>query len=114
VIDHVPLVEETEPFETDESAPTPPPPRSPRTKIPSPPILVLSPPLPLPSPPTHTSPTFANAPLGYKATMIQSKATSLPPVSSPPLLLPSVDHRSDIPETNMPFRKRLCLTALDS
>ncbi|GKE57657.1 hypothetical protein Tco_1496842, partial [Tanacetum coccineum] len=34
VINPVPLVEETEPFETDESAPTPPPPRSPQTKVP--------------------------------------------------------------------------------
>ncbi|GKA05981.1 putative reverse transcriptase domain-containing protein [Tanacetum coccineum] len=126
-IDHVPLVEETKPFETDESAATPPPPpRSPRTKvpfsqirlrrarknvklqppmaastealiaefafaptppsqppsllspwssllphIPSPPLHVLSPPLPLPSPPTHTSPTYADAPLGYRAAMTQ-------------------------------------------
>ncbi|GJW84435.1 hypothetical protein Tco_0157580, partial [Tanacetum coccineum] len=30
------------------------------------------------------------------------------------LLLPSANRRSDIPETDMPFRKRLCLTALDS
>ncbi|GKD05146.1 hypothetical protein Tco_1180120 [Tanacetum coccineum] len=33
-IDHVPSAEETEPFETDESATTPPPPRSPQTRVP--------------------------------------------------------------------------------
>ncbi|GKE74004.1 hypothetical protein Tco_1536045, partial [Tanacetum coccineum] len=33
-IDPVPLAEETEPFETDESAATPPPPRSPQTIVP--------------------------------------------------------------------------------
>ncbi|GJX78110.1 hypothetical protein Tco_0324921 [Tanacetum coccineum] len=104
------------------SAPTPPSPppspifpwSSPLPQIPSPLILVLSPLLPLPSPPTHTSPTYADAPLGYKAAMIQSRATSPLPVPSPPFLLPSVDRRSDIPETNMPFQKRLCLTAPDS
>ncbi|GJW82720.1 hypothetical protein Tco_0155865 [Tanacetum coccineum] len=107
-------------FASAPTPPSPPPPSpllpwsSPLPQIPSPPILVLSPPLPLPSPPTHTSPTFIDAPLGYKAAMIQSRATSPPPVPSPPLLLPFVDRRSDIPETNMPFWKRLCLTALDS
>ncbi|GKC48194.1 hypothetical protein Tco_1065916, partial [Tanacetum coccineum] len=81
---------------------------SPPPPIPSPPLHVLSPHLPLPSPPTHTSPTYVDVPLGYKAAMIQSRATSPPPVPSPPLLLP--DHRSDIPETDMSFQKRLCLT----
>nr|GEV37217.1 putative reverse transcriptase domain-containing protein [Tanacetum cinerariifolium] len=97
------------------SAPTPlsPPPSSlspwssPLPQIPSSPLL-------LPSPPTHTSPTYADAPLGYRAAMIQSRATSLPPIPSPPFLLPSADRRSDILETNVPFQKRLCLTALGS
>ncbi|GKD65509.1 hypothetical protein Tco_1307617, partial [Tanacetum coccineum] len=110
-IDPVPLAEDTKPFETDESAGTPPPPPiSPRTKIPSPPLPVLSPPLPLSSSPTHTSPTYADALLGYKAAMIQSRATSPPLVPSPPLFLPYSDRRNDILETDMPFRKRLCLT----
>ncbi|GKD89606.1 hypothetical protein Tco_1365113 [Tanacetum coccineum] len=65
---------------------------SPLPYIQSPPLPILSPPLPLPSLPTHTSPTYAEAPLGYRAAMIQS----------------------DIPKTDMPFLKRLCLTALDS
>ncbi|GJW19065.1 putative reverse transcriptase domain-containing protein [Tanacetum coccineum] len=81
-------------------APTPPSPppsllspcSSPLLHIQSPPLPILSPPLPLPSLPTHTSLTYAETPLGYRAAMIQS----------------------DIPETDMPFRKRLCLTALDS
>nr|GEV81633.1 putative reverse transcriptase domain-containing protein [Tanacetum cinerariifolium] len=139
VIDPVSSAEETKPFETDESDPTPPPPRSPRTKalivefasvttppspppsplspwssllhIPSPPLPILSPPLPLPSRPTHTIPTYANAPLGYRSAMIQSKDASPLPVLSPSLLLLSTDHRSDIPKIDMPFQKRLCLTA---
>ncbi|GJY77504.1 hypothetical protein Tco_0482620 [Tanacetum coccineum] len=96
-------------------APTPPsPPPSPLSPWSSLLPQISSPPLPLPLPPTHTSPTYADAPLGYITTLIQSRATSPPPVPSPPLLLPSADRKSDIPETNMPFRKRLCLTAPDS
>nr|GEX05794.1 hypothetical protein [Tanacetum cinerariifolium] len=70
------------------STPTPPspppsllsPPPSLLLKIPSPPLILL---------PLHTSLTYARAPLGYRATMVQS----------------------DIPEADMPSRKRLCLTA---
>ncbi|GJW03879.1 hypothetical protein Tco_1562735 [Tanacetum coccineum] len=121
--------EETKPFETDESAATPSPPRTPQTivpfsqtrlrrttrmsvrphtlpspsteariaeytiaptppllppsplspwssplpHIPLPPLHVPSPPLPLPSP-THTSSTYAEAPLGYKAVRIWKRA----------------------------------------
>nr|GEX17393.1 hypothetical protein [Tanacetum cinerariifolium] len=79
--------------------------------MPSPPLLVLSPPLPLPSPPTHVRPTYANALLGYRAAMIQSRAISPPPIPSQPLSLPSTNYRSDIPEVDMLSRKRLCLTA---
>ncbi|GKC53826.1 hypothetical protein Tco_1233352 [Tanacetum coccineum] len=56
------------------------PPRSPQTKIPSPPLPVPSPPLPLPSPPTrslHTSPTYARAPLGYRAAMSKSRSQAM-------------------------------------
>ncbi|GJQ92386.1 hypothetical protein Tco_0003525 [Tanacetum coccineum] len=82
------------------TAPTPPSPppsllspwSSPLPQIPSPPLHVLSPPLPLPSPPTHTSPTYADAPLGYRATMIQD----------------------DIPVANMLLQKRAYFTALAS
>ncbi|GJW84871.1 hypothetical protein Tco_0158016 [Tanacetum coccineum] len=64
-----------------------------------PPLPVASPPLPLPSPLT-TSPTDAGAPLGYKAAVIQMRA------ASPPLILPSTSHRTDIPEAEMPPQKR--------
>nr|GEU63703.1 hypothetical protein [Tanacetum cinerariifolium] len=80
-------------------------------QIPSPPQHVLSPPLPLPSPLTHTSPTYAEAPLGYRAAMIQMRATSPPHVPSPPLLLPSTALRDDILGADMPLWKRLYLTA---
>ncbi|GKG58493.1 hypothetical protein Tco_0592272, partial [Tanacetum coccineum] len=55
------------------AAPTPPlPPPSPLTPLSSP-----LPQIPLPlSPPTHTSPTHAEAPLGYRAAGIQLRAAS--------------------------------------
>ncbi|GJW03175.1 hypothetical protein Tco_1562031 [Tanacetum coccineum] len=132
-IDFVPSTKETKPFETDEARlfvrphTTPSPSTEaliveyasapiPSTLPPSPlsPLLsllprILSPPLLLP--PLHTSPTYARAPLGYKAAMIPSPPLPLP---SSPLLLQYADRRSDIPEADMPSRKRLCLTALAS
>nr|GEX30673.1 hypothetical protein [Tanacetum cinerariifolium] len=137
-IDHVPSAKETEAFKTDESAATPPPPpKSPPSiealiaeyafapTLSSPPPSPLSPlssPLPrIPSPslflpPIHTSPTYASAPLGYRAAMVQLRAASPSTyhplhVPSPPLLLPSADHRSDILKADMSSQKRLCLTA---
>nr|GEV87429.1 hypothetical protein [Tanacetum cinerariifolium] len=117
-VDPVPSVEETEPFETDESAAIPPPPPTYRTTarmsiraqtpisfpseavvariiaIPTPPpsllTLLLSPLPQIRSPPTHTSPTYAEPPLGFKAVGI----------------------RADILEADIPLWKRLCLTAL--
>ncbi|GJV08088.1 hypothetical protein Tco_1345744 [Tanacetum coccineum] len=134
IVDPVPSAGDTKAFEIDESTPTP---RSPQIKVPftqtrlcrarktvklkppmstsmeariaehaaapTPPLPVASPPLPLPSPLT-TSPTDVGAPLGYRAARIQMRATSLP------LLLPSTSHRTDIPEAEMPPRKRACLT----
>ncbi|GKA69299.1 hypothetical protein Tco_0775363, partial [Tanacetum coccineum] len=140
-VDLVPSAEETEPFETDESAATPPPPPayrttsrmsvrtqtpilfpseaevarllalptpppSPLTQLSSPLPHIPSPPLPLPSPPTHTSPTYVEAPLGYRAIGIQLRAAS-----SLPLHVPSTSRRVNIPEADLPPRKRLCLTA---
>ncbi|GKE73792.1 hypothetical protein Tco_1535833, partial [Tanacetum coccineum] len=130
IVDPVPSAGDTEAFETDESAPTP---RSPQTKVPfahtrlrrvrktvrleppmsasmeariaehaaapTSPLPVASPPLPLPSPLT-TSPIVAGAPLGYRTTRIRMRA------ASPPLLLPSISHRTDIPEAEMPPQKR--------
>nr|GEZ07659.1 reverse transcriptase domain-containing protein [Tanacetum cinerariifolium] len=66
--------------------------------LPSPPLLVPSLPLPLPSPLT-TSPTNIGAPLGYRAAGIRMRA-----------LLPSTSRMTDIPEADMPPRKRACLT----
>ncbi|GKC26335.1 putative reverse transcriptase domain-containing protein [Tanacetum coccineum] len=91
--------EEDEHLAPADSAAATPPPRSPRTNVLfsqtrlrkarksvrlSPLPQIPSPPLPLPSPPTHTSPTYADAPLGYKVAVILSRATSPPPIPSPP------------------------------
>ncbi|GKB20643.1 hypothetical protein Tco_0854566, partial [Tanacetum coccineum] len=103
VVDPVPSVEETEPFETDESAATPPPPPayqvdrllaiptpppSPLTPLSSPLPQIPSQPFPVPSPPT-TSPTYTEAPLGYRAAGIRLRTASPPPLPlSSPLPLP--------------------------
>ncbi|GJR70438.1 hypothetical protein Tco_0016503 [Tanacetum coccineum] len=136
MVDPVPSAGDTEAFETDESAPTPRPPqiripfaqtrlRRARKSVrpeppmsasmeariaehaaaPTPPLPVVSSPLPLPSPLT-TSPTDTGAPLGYRAAGILMRAA----VASPPLPLPPTSPRTDIPEADMPPRKRACLT----
>nr|GEX11923.1 hypothetical protein [Tanacetum cinerariifolium] len=149
VVDHVPSAKDTEAFETDEFAPTPPSPRPRRVRIsvrfeppmaafmeariaeyavaptlllpPLSPLTPLSSPLPqIPSPslpPTHTSPTYVEAPLGYKEAMIRSRDASpftrhLSEIPSPPLLLPSTTHRDDLPEADMPLQKRALFIAL--
>ncbi|GKB97655.1 hypothetical protein Tco_0983792 [Tanacetum coccineum] len=121
-VDLVLFAKETESFETDESAATPPPPPAYRTTsrisvrtethIPFP-SEIPSPPLPLPSPPTHTSPTYAEAPLCYRAVGIRLRAASPLPLPTPslPLLLPSTARRAGIPEADIPPRKRLLLIA---
>nr|GEU48617.1 hypothetical protein [Tanacetum cinerariifolium] len=109
--------------------PTPPP--SPLTLLSSPLPQIPSPPLPVPSPLT-TSPTYTEAPLGYRATEIRASMVMMrvaapssyclappswtPPLlpiplprSSPPLLLPSTDCRSDVPEVVLPPQKMLCI-----
>nr|GEV51001.1 hypothetical protein [Tanacetum cinerariifolium] len=75
------------------ATPPPPPPRSPQTRVP----FFLD---TIPSPLLHTSPTYADAPLGYRAAMIQLRSTSPLPVTSPPLLLPFADRMSGIPKTD--------------
>nr|GEW97748.1 reverse transcriptase domain-containing protein [Tanacetum cinerariifolium] len=131
IVDPVPPAGDTETFETDEFAPTF---RSPQigillsqtrlrrarktvrleppmsasieaciarhAAVLSPSLLVLSPPLPVPSPLT-TSPTDTGAPLGYRTVGIRMRT-----------LLPSTSRRTNIPEANMPPRKRACLTTL--
>nr|GEY18351.1 reverse transcriptase domain-containing protein [Tanacetum cinerariifolium] len=64
----------------------------------SPPLPIPSPQLPLPSPLT-TSPTDTGAPLGYRAAGIRMRA-----------LLSPASPRTDTPETDMPPRKKACLT----
>nr|GFB07629.1 hypothetical protein [Tanacetum cinerariifolium] len=66
--------------------------------LPSPSLLVPSQPLPLPLPLT-TSPTNTGAPLGYRAARIRMRA-----------LLTSTSRGTDIPEADMPPRKRACRT----
>ncbi|GJQ95637.1 putative reverse transcriptase domain-containing protein [Tanacetum coccineum] len=97
------------------SAPTPPlPPPSLLSLLSSPLLQIPSPPLPLPSPPT-TSPTYVEAPLGYKVARIRLRAASPPThhlseIPSPPLLLPSTSHRDDTLEEDMPLWKRARFT----
>ncbi|GJU61371.1 hypothetical protein Tco_1243206 [Tanacetum coccineum] len=62
--DHVPSEEETEPFETDNCAATPPSPPSPLIPYSSPLPQIPSPPLPIPSPPPN-SPTYIEVPESY-------------------------------------------------
>ncbi|GKB87364.1 hypothetical protein Tco_0959636, partial [Tanacetum coccineum] len=92
------------------------PPPSPLTLLSSLLPWILSPPLPLPSPPTHTSPTYDQAPLGYRAARIRLRVASpsthhLSEIPLPPLLLPSTSHKDDIPEADIPLRKRARFTA---
>nr|GEU97197.1 putative reverse transcriptase domain, ribonuclease H-like domain, aspartic peptidase domain protein [Tanacetum cinerariifolium] len=145
-VNHVPSAKETKSFETDESVATPPPPPAYHTTarmsiraytpipfpsktkvarllaIPTPPLSPVTPlssPLPqIPSLPTHTSPTYVEAPLGYRAAEIRLRVTSpLPSPTSPPihhplpLPAPFTSRRSDILVADIPPRKRLCLTA---
>ncbi|GJU93681.1 hypothetical protein Tco_1318437 [Tanacetum coccineum] len=129
--DQAPSAEETEPFETDESAATPPP--HPAYRVTAR-ISILAP------VPTTTPPPSPIRSLGYRAAMIRLRAEaastshSLPlpppfilsptrsdapssgippplpisvPTSSPPLLLPSASRREDRPEVTLPPQKRL-------
>ncbi|GKA88944.1 hypothetical protein Tco_0810756, partial [Tanacetum coccineum] len=97
------------------SSPTSPP--SSLTPLSSPLPQIPSLPLPVPSPPT-TSPTYVEAPLGYRAVGIWLRAAS--PLPSPtlppthhllPLHAPSTSRRADTHEADIPPRKRLLLTA---
>ncbi|GJU54427.1 hypothetical protein Tco_1228141 [Tanacetum coccineum] len=117
-VDQDPSDEETESFETDESAATPPSPPyltyrvTARMSIrPQAPVPFLSeedaerflalptPPLPIPSPPPN-SPTYIEAPLGFRAAGIRQRDTP-----------PSPIHETKIPEICLPLCKRSCRTA---
>ncbi|GJZ56986.1 hypothetical protein Tco_0612480 [Tanacetum coccineum] len=109
------------------------------TPLPSPPIS-LSPPSAgerlarCTAPPTHSSPPPVPYPLlplsgcptqiqtlrlASTQTLIDTVTAALPSPPLPPLspslyILPPVDHRDDIPESEQPPRKRLCLSTLGS
>ncbi|GJR10299.1 hypothetical protein Tco_0792951 [Tanacetum coccineum] len=116
-IDQAPSAEETEPFETDESAATPPPhpaywvtarisirdePPTPfwsDTEIPSPPLPpILSPPLPVSSPP----PASPIRLLGYRAAMIRLRAEAPSTSHSPPPHIILSHTRPDAPSSGTP------------
>nr|GEZ64203.1 hypothetical protein [Tanacetum cinerariifolium] len=112
--DQAPFTEETEPFETDESAATPPPHpayssplspwSSPPPQIPFPPLPpILSPPSLVLSPAPPPSPIRS---LGYRVAMIRLRAKAAS-TSSPPLQPPSASRRKDRPEVTLPPQKRL-------
>ncbi|GJX41761.1 hypothetical protein Tco_0256751 [Tanacetum coccineum] len=125
-IDSVPSAEETEPFETDESADTPPPPRPPQTIVPFPQtrlrrawIYVLPHTPPSPSAKARIAEYVAiPTPLSPPPSPLSPLSSPLPQIPSPPLplpslplLLPSTAHRTDILEAEMPPQKRVCFTA---
>ncbi|GJT93909.1 hypothetical protein Tco_1082754 [Tanacetum coccineum] len=111
--DQAPSAEETEPFETDESAATPPPhpayrvtqlgvptPAWSDAEIPSP-SLPLSPPSPVLSPAPPPSPIRS---LGYQAAMIRMRAEAASTSHSLPLPPPFIlsPTRSDAPSSGIP------------
>nr|GEX64410.1 hypothetical protein [Tanacetum cinerariifolium] len=89
-IDQALSTEETEPFETNELMAIPTPPPSPFSPLSSPLPQIPSPPLPLLSPPP-IDPTYEEAPLGYRAARLRWR-----------------DEREEIPEVDLPLRKRIC------
>ncbi|GKB41339.1 hypothetical protein Tco_0886281, partial [Tanacetum coccineum] len=117
--DQAPSVEEAEPFETDESAATPPPHPTyrvtARISIPAPvPTLVWSDAevarlLAISTPPSSPISPCPIRPLGYRAAMLRTEAAStshsLP--LPPPLHLLSTNRGEDRPEVTLPPRKRL-------
>nr|GFC46333.1 hypothetical protein [Tanacetum cinerariifolium] len=112
--DQAPSAEETEPFETDESAATPPPHPAYRTTA----RISIPAPVPMPawtdsevarllaisSPPASPLSPCPIRSLGYRAAIIQlrDKATS----TSPPLQLPFASRKEDRPEVTLPPQKR--------
>ncbi|GKA52601.1 hypothetical protein Tco_0745916 [Tanacetum coccineum] len=109
--------EDTEAFETNESAPTP---KSPQTKYddaptpPSPPPSPLSPWSPqIPLPPLPPPPSSLHLPPPI-ATSLPLPLSPLPSLPTSLFILPLVYRMEDIPEAELPPRKRLCPTALTS
>ncbi|GJT41314.1 hypothetical protein Tco_0941179 [Tanacetum coccineum] len=118
VVDHVPSAEETNPFETDMSAATPPP-HAYRTTarmsiraqapISFPSEAEVARLLAIPTPPP--SPLTPVARIRFRAASQLPSPTS-PPTHHPlPLPTPSTSRRANIPKADIPPQKRLCLTA---
>ncbi|GJV29232.1 hypothetical protein Tco_1385680 [Tanacetum coccineum] len=107
--------EEIKPFETDESTTTPPPPRSPQTIVPSSMTRLLKSCITIYLPSITITITITTYIIFISTPQISSPQLPVPcpllPVPSPPLLLLYIDRRSDIPKSDMPSRKRLCLTS---
>nr|GEW74582.1 hypothetical protein [Tanacetum cinerariifolium] len=108
--DQAPSVKETEPFETDESAATPPPHPAYRTKA------RISIPAPVPMPTWTDSEvvrllTISSLPASplspWSLPPPQIPFPPLPSILSPPSSLPSASRREDRPEVNLPPQKRL-------
>ncbi|GKC89497.1 hypothetical protein Tco_1150146, partial [Tanacetum coccineum] len=131
VVDHVPSSEETEPFETDESAATPPSPPACRTTA----RISIRPKAPIPgfraamgrlrasSPsthhPLHPSPPLPPPPSSlhlppHVPTSLPLPSLPLPPLPASLFIPPLVNRREDTPKAELPPRKRLCLTTLTS
>ncbi|GKD25027.1 putative reverse transcriptase domain-containing protein [Tanacetum coccineum] len=127
-IDTVSLAEETEPFETDESAATPPPPRSPQTKVPfSQTRLRRAQKTVRHQPHMAASIEALIAEFAFAPTPPSPPPSPLSPLSSSlprshphlfKLALPMLVHHwfieqpwTDIPEAEMPPQKRACFTA---
>ncbi|GJZ91259.1 hypothetical protein Tco_0663186, partial [Tanacetum coccineum] len=127
-MDQAPSVKEKEPFETDESAATPPPHpayrMTARISIPAPAptpiwsdaevaklLAISTPPSSSLSPWSSPLPyiPFPSLPLSPPSLVLSPVPPPSPifPTSSPPLLQPSASHREDRPEVTLPPRKRL-------
>nr|GFB11072.1 hypothetical protein [Tanacetum cinerariifolium] len=115
--DQAPSVEETEPFETDKSATTPPPHPAYRTTA----RISIPAPVPMPAwmdsevarllaisslPASPLSPCPIRS-LGYRAAMIRLRDKATSTSHSPPLQLPSASRREDRSEVTLPPQKRL-------
>nr|GEX38582.1 putative reverse transcriptase domain-containing protein [Tanacetum cinerariifolium] len=119
ILDSAFSAEETEPFETDESDATPPPPRSPQTvislshtRIRRARIYVRPHTTPSPSTKARIAEYAATpAPSSPSPSPLSPLSSPLPLITSPPLLLPSPTRRDIILEVDMPLRKRARFTA---
>ncbi|GKC10308.1 hypothetical protein Tco_1007090 [Tanacetum coccineum] len=120
VVDTFPSAEETEPFEKDESAATPPPPRAYRTTtrisiraqvpIPFPSKAEVDRLLAIPTPPSSPlSPWLSPLPQ-IPSPPLPLPSPPLPPLPASLFIPPPVNRREDTPKAELPPRKRLCLT----